>query len=376
MATVCSCTTQSQQASHKEEIRRLYNGRWTCLGSELFHMTLHTILSSDDTGRFWEKGRRPSALDVALDIFQGEYAGRIWQDHLHFPQLQEPHGEHHSPILFLQQETAEESAPRHLVADLAFEDSWEEELCQPPTAPETAETVVASAYSFNEVTTQNQGLIRTTNVTDVPTSTVQQFQSDLKENAGSKSALQSHGGDAGDDDSDEWMYDLLDADPYVSISLEEYCLQNMSIEPRDLKPTALVRIQDLAQLFRVMASKGIIRLTDAQPGHVNSIFGFENIFVHDIGNFNEHITAMVREDRQHCWHANGRRNLLQPTSPCYEILRQLGIHPVKGTRGTTRTDFPPSGRDFMLYSQYTFTLSRMQKNCHRLKIGVIGNRRS
>ena len=88
----------------------------------------------------------------------------------------------------------------------------------------------------------------------------------------------------------------------------------------------------------------------------------------------QHFTMMVRQDLNRCWHANGRRNLSHPTSPCYEILRQLGVHPVKGTRWNPRAE--PTTRDFLFYSEYTFTLERMKRNCARLKIGVIGNRRS
>ena len=80
------------------------------------------------------------------------------------------------------------------------------------------------------------------------------------------------------------------------------------------------------------------------------------------------VRIRVRRNRNRCWHANGKRNLVQPTLPCYELLRQLGVHPVKGTRGR---DAAAGKRDFLVYSQYTFTLARMKHNCSRLKIGVI-----
>ena len=51
-------------------------------------------------------------------------------------------------------------------------------------------------------------------------------------------------------------------------------------------------------------------------------------------------------------------------------LRQLGIHPVKGTKGKGGGD-----RDFLYYSEFEFDPKRMQNNCSRLKVGVIGNRR-
>jgi len=157
-------------------------------------------------------------------------------------------------------------------------------------------------------------------------------------------------------------------------SLAEYCRGYMGIQPKDLKPTALARMQDLAQLFRVMASDGIIQLSPAPAGRVDSIFGFERLSVDEVASFNEHFASMVRTYRNRCWHANGRRTFAHSTGPCYEILRQLGIHPVRGTRGTKGT--PAGTRDFMFYSEFTFSLERMRRNCHRLKVGVIGNRRS
>jgi len=154
--------------------------------------------------------------------------------------------------------------------------------------------------------------------------------------------------------------------------IELYCQKNMGIKPEDLKPTAMDRIKDLSALFRSLEDKGIVRLEPASPGSVNSIFGFQRIFVVDCTEFNREVKEMVQADRNRCWHANGKRNLVQPTLPCYELLRQLGVHPVKGTRGR---DAAAGKRDFLVYSQYTFTLARMKHNCSRLKIGVIGNRR-
>ena len=97
-----------------------------------------------------------------------------------------------------------------------------------------------------------------------------------------------------------------------------------------------------------------------------------HIALDHIADFNERIIQMVGTDRSRCWHANGRRILKQPTNTVYELLRQLGIHPVKGTRGCDH----PGARDFMIYSEYAFDPVRLKRNCSRLKIGVIGNRRT
>eukprot|EP00802_Teleaulax_amphioxeia_P019851 Tamp_20104.p1 GENE.Tamp_20104~~Tamp_20104.p1 ORF type:complete len:320 (-),score=42.70 Tamp_20104:153-1112(-) len=158
----------------------------------------------------------------------------------------------------------------------------------------------------------------------------------------------------------------------------EYCRRHMSIEASELKPIALARIHDLANLFSRLQGNGIIRMLGASSG-VSSIFGFTNFFVNDVNAFTGEIVQMVRNDVHRCWHANGKPTLLHPSSPCYEVLRQLGVHPVRGTRGKDRKGLHPASqarRDSPLfYSEFRFSLDRMRKNCHRLKIGVIGNRR-
>ena len=159
----------------------------------------------------------------------------------------------------------------------------------------------------------------------------------------------------------------------IASQIEEYCWRQMGIKSADLKPNAVMRIQDLFVLFRSLEDRGIVRLEPAAAGRLNSIFGFERIFVEDVNEFNKEFADMVQADHQRCWLTNGKRSLVQPTLPAYELLRQLGVHPVKGTRG--REGAAGGKRDFLFYSQYTFTLGRMQKNCSRLKIGVIGNRR-
>ena len=159
----------------------------------------------------------------------------------------------------------------------------------------------------------------------------------------------------------------------IALQIEEYCWRQMGIKSADLKPNAVTRIQDLFVLFRSLEDRGIVRLEPAAAGRLNSIFGFERIFVEDVQEFNREFADMVQADHQRCWLTNGKRSLVQPTLPAYELLRQLGVHPVKGTRG--REGAAGGKRDFLFYSQYTFTIGRMQKNCSRLKVGVIGNRR-
>ena len=103
-------------------------------------------------------------------------------------------------------------------------------------------------------------------------------------------------------------------------SLEDYCLRHMGIQAADLKPTAVLRIKDMARLFRSLQSSGIVRLIAAGQGRPDCIFGFERILVEEIANFSEAFAHMVQEDRSHCWHANGRKTITHPTTPCYELV--------------------------------------------------------
>ena len=104
------------------------------------------------------------------------------------------------------------------------------------------------------------------------------------------------------------------------ISLEDYVLQHMGIKTAELKPTALHRIKEMAHLFASLQDSGTVRLIAAAPGRTNSIFGFEQIIVEEISDFSQAFARMVTEDRKRCWHANGRKTIACPTTPCYELV--------------------------------------------------------
>ena len=118
-------------------------------------------------------------------------------------------------------------------------------------------------------------------------------------------------------------------------------------------------------------------MKETAAGGVGSIFGFQHFFVHDLEAFKAHLGAMVTEDRHRCWCAKGRRITTHPTGACYEILRQLGVHPVRGSRASAANG--PSGggaedakteETWMCYTQFTFSLKRLRRNCARLLVGA------
>lgn len=51
-------------------------------------------------------------------------------------------------------------------------------------------------------------------------------------------------------------------------------------------------------------------------------------------------------------------------------IAQLGVHPVRGKRAAAALDQP---RNFMVHSEFAFSLERMKRNSHRLKIGFGGS---
>ena len=100
-----------------------------------------------------------------------------------------------------------------------------------------------------------------------------------------------------------------------------------------------------------------------------------------VGSYNEEVRQMVLEDTRGCWHSNGRPSLRQPTGPVYELFRQVGVHPVRGTGRGEGKEKSGGGeerarRDFLVFTEYAFCRERMLKNCGRLRVGAIANRGS
>ena len=199
----------------------------------------------------------------------------------------------------------------------------------------------------------------------------------------------------------ESMRQIFIHDPFT-----EYALQHMKIKPSEFKFTALSRIRDVYELLHALEVSGVVRIdsqkaADAAAGDADadrtgvSIFGFSRLVVRDKQRFNDAVAKMVTEDSSRCWKVNGRQCLHQPAGPVYELLRQLGIRPVKvscpsnafaqsaqgvsahvqGACAFEISSNAPGSRDFLAHSEYEFSFDRMLKNCDRLRIGAIGNRR-
>jgi len=141
----------------------------------------------------------------------------------------------------------------------------------------------------------------------------------------------------------------------------------------NVKPNARRRMQDLQKLFWKLHKRKVIQLISHEEVNQNCVLGFSEILVDDLGEFNSSIRNLVLKDESHCWLMNGRESIKEPTWPVYEILRQIGIKPVKGMRGPKHGD--PGKRDFMYYTKYEFCRELMLKNRCRLQAGFIGRGR-
>jgi hypothetical protein len=164
-------------------------------------------------------------------------------------------------------------------------------------------------------------------------------------------------------------------------ALEEYIKEHMGIPKARLKPTALQRLLALQELFDRLAQAHVLRLefpvvdTGAAGGRstikVGSIFGFSGFFVLDMATFLKAARDLVCEDKNGCWLVNGRRSLKKTTGPVYELLRQVGIHPVKTTVSRDFMFATSDQREPLGFGEFRFCMDRMHSNCNRLTIGAI-----
>eukprot|EP00960_Hanusia_phi_P066716 766457-Hanusia_phi.AAC.9 len=113
----------------------------------------------------------------------------------------------------------------------------------------------------------------------------------------------------------------------------------------EMKANAKNRMKDLLLLLLRLADDNVLTLVKSKNEAENSILGFAEIHVHELPTFNTEIRLMVQQDKKHCWLVNGKVDIKEPTGPVYEILRQIGIRPMRGMRGPRFSD--PGKRDFM-----------------------------
>ena len=137
-----------------------------------------------------------------------------------------------------------------------------------------------------------------------------------------------------------------------------------------VKPNARMRMRDLQALLLHMNTQGIITLQRTEDLCGNCMLGFAEIHVHRVMEFNAGVRRMVAEDISGCWLVNGKSVLKQPTGSVYEVLRQIGVKPERGTRGPAETD--PGKRDFMYYHKFRYDRVLMARNKNRLETGWIG----
>ncbi|EKX37900.1 hypothetical protein GUITHDRAFT_115874 [Guillardia theta CCMP2712] len=143
-----------------------------------------------------------------------------------------------------------------------------------------------------------------------------------------------------------------------------------AVSSSEMKANAKKRMKDLLLLLVRLADANVLTLVKSKNDEENSMLGFAEIHVHELPRFNSDIRLMVQEDKQHCWLVNGKVDIKEPTGPVYEILRQIGIRPVRGMRGPRFSD--PGKRDFMYSYRYAYDEGLMNRNRGRLQPGFIG----
>eukprot|EP00960_Hanusia_phi_P041736 755138-Hanusia_phi.AAC.11 len=155
-----------------------------------------------------------------------------------------------------------------------------------------------------------------------------------------------------------------------------------------MKPNARNRIKELMLVLLKLENTRVLRFDRSSKDTENCILGFREMLVHDLSTFNQEIRKMVCDDVRKCWLVNGKKCIKEPTGPVYELFRQIGVRPMKGTRGPRGGD--PGKRDFMysyrylhhldwmigltvwLQHRYVYDRDLMLKNRNRLQQGFIG----
>jgi hypothetical protein len=130
-----------------------------------------------------------------------------------------------------------------------------------------------------------------------------------------------------------------------------------------MKSTALHRLHDLFRLIYRPDAPVEDRQMDQEP-RKNCVLGFSQLEVKQ-PQFNNEIRELVKTNK--LWHGlSGCRELKKPTLVVYELLRQIGVHPQKHSRGPKEHD--PDPKDFVYATRYIFRNDTLLKNRHRLQV--------
>ena len=116
--------------------------------------------------------------------------------------------------------------------------------------------------------------------------------------------------------------------------------------------------------FQELEGEGVIICHRKENEAENSVLGFSNFDVPDCVAFNKRCREIAAEMATR--RGRNPQQLKQPTEVLNNVLRECGIHAVRGTRGPSATD--PGSRDFLYSKKYTFSKERQLKLRHKVMV--------
>ena len=131
-----------------------------------------------------------------------------------------------------------------------------------------------------------------------------------------------------------------------------------------ISPASYGNIKFVFEKFQELEGDGIILCHRKENEAENSVLGFSNFDVPDCVVFNRRCREIAAEMATR--RGRNPQQLKQPTEVLNNVLRECGIHAVRGTRGPSATD--PGSRDFLYSKRYQFSKERQLKLRHKVMV--------
>ncbi|EKX45567.1 hypothetical protein GUITHDRAFT_108440 [Guillardia theta CCMP2712] len=130
-----------------------------------------------------------------------------------------------------------------------------------------------------------------------------------------------------------------------------------------VKQTSCTRIISMMRFLQDMLAEGTVQFVTSNDESQVSVFGF-TVMTATQPEFNHKVKDFISSNPY--WvRLNGRETIKRPTQQVYELFRQLGIVPVRGTRGLQEKD--EDKRDFLLATTYQFSRIKLIRARDRLR---------
>ena len=154
------------------------------------------------------------------------------------------------------------------------------------------------------------------------------------------------------------------------LDIDAFKLYAEQVAKISIKRTALWRLYALFKLIHAPDAPVKSLARDGAAAN-NCVLGFRHLEVKQ-PEFYQRICELVDGSLWHALHPSVKP-LKKPTWVVYELLRQIGVRPVKHTRGPPACD--PGPKEFMYTEQWAFNRQTCAQNCHRLQVNGIARGR-